>query len=86
MVQTTASVRFPKDSLPPQARADRLAESLFGCWEEALLYRGLAALRLDAPLGEQLSDLEQRGAREELKAVCHRLGDGKLPQRVTRWR
>lgn len=82
------------ESIPddPQAwgmspsRAARLAESLAQRREEALLYRRLAALRLDVPLQERVGDLEWRGAFEGLKEICRRLGDEQIPLRVTRWR
>jgi len=67
-------------------RAARLAENLSTRREEALLYRKLATLREDVPLKERLGDLEWQGARARLKEICHRLGDDKLPTRVSRWR
>ena len=66
-------------------RASRLAESLAGRREDALLFRKLATLRTDAPLKEKLSDLEWQGAHERLKEFCARLGDERIPARVTRW-
>ena len=66
-------------------RALRLAESLHAHPEDALLYRRLATLRQDVPLQENIADLEWRGAREQLRDVCHELGDKKFPERVTRW-
>ncbi len=67
------------------ARGARLAESLAQHHEEALLFRKLATLREDAPLQEQLGDLEWRGAHPRLRAVCRRLGSEQFPERVTRW-
>jgi 5'-3' exonuclease len=67
------------------ARALRLAESLKAHSEEALLYRRLATLRHDVPLQESIQDLAWRGAQERLRSLCHELGDGKLPERITRW-
>lgn len=67
-------------------RAARLAENVVARRDEALLYRKLATLREDVPLKEKLSDLEWRGARERLKELCHKLGDDKLPTRISRWR
>jgi 5'-3' exonuclease len=67
-------------------RAYRLAESLAAHREEAFLYRRLATLRDDVPLAEGLADLEWRGARAELEAVCRELGDEGLLKRVTEWR
>jgi 5'-3' exonuclease len=59
------------------------AESLSSRREEALLYRRLATLRTDVPLAEELPDLRWRGPRrEELRALCHELGDTELLARV----
>lgn len=67
-------------------RAARLAEALSQRWEEALLYRRLAALRSDVPLREKLSDLKWQGAQQRLKAICEELGEEKIPARISRWR
>ena len=56
--------------------AASLAASLRDHRDEAFLYRRLATLRFDVPLGEQLDDLRWRGAhREELTALCAELDD-----------
>ena len=68
------------------ARAQRLAESLQSHREEADLYRRLATLRTDVPLRERVADLEWKGARERLKALCREWGDAEFPGRITRWR
>ncbi len=67
-------------------RAASLAESLMQHHEEALLYRKLATLRKDVPMKENLSDLKWQGAYDELKKICHKLGDDRIPQRISRWR
>lgn len=67
-------------------RAARLVESLAQRRGDALLYRQLATLREDVPLQEKLSELEWQGAREQLKEICHKLGDEQLPKRISRWR
>lgn len=67
-------------------RAASLSESLSQRREEAALYRQLAMLRTDVPLKEKLSDLKWQGAWERLKKVCQKLGDTRIPERVTRWR
>lgn len=67
-------------------RAERLSESLSGGRKEAFLYRRLAILNTDVPLPEQLEDLEWRGARQKLKAICSDLGEQQIPARITRWR
>ena len=51
--------------------------------EEALLYRTLATLRLDAPLPEDLDALAWHGAdRAALAALCARMDDPELLERV----
>jgi len=67
-------------------RAASLSESLSQRRDEALLYRQLATLREDVPLKEKLSDLKWQGVWPRLKKVCEKLGDTRIPERVTRWR
>lgn len=67
-------------------RAASLAGSLAQRREEALLYRQLATVRQDVPLREKLSDLKWRGAHERLKEFCSKLGDERIPERISRWR
>jgi 5'-3' exonuclease len=69
----------------PSGRALRLAENLAANKDEAFLYRRLATLRRDVPLEQGLADLEWRGARERLRALCAELGDHDLPDRMPRW-
>jgi len=72
-------------SVEPRGR-DRLAEALASRRPDALLYRRLATLRTDVPLGERLSDLEWRGARRpELERLCREIGAEDLLPRVPRW-
>ena len=66
-------------------RALRLAENLKAHQEEAILFRRLATLRLDVPIKEKLSDLKWRGAREELREICQKMGAKTLPERIPRW-
>ncbi|MBP6876280.1 MAG: flap endonuclease [Candidatus Eisenbacteria bacterium] len=70
----------------PSARATRLAESLAAHRKEAELFRYLATLRLDAPVAEELEDLEWRGARSELRGLCERWNDSGFLARISRWR
>jgi 5'-3' exonuclease len=59
--------------------ASALAESLRQCREEVRLYRLLATLRTDVPLGCGVEELRYRGARRsELKALEARLGEEDL--------
>jgi len=66
-------------------RARRLAETLSTRHDEVLLYRKLAILREDVPLKEKTGDLEWKGARPELRALCKALGEKNLPERISRW-
>ncbi len=66
--------------------AARLAETLVARRADAFLYRKLATLRTDVPLVEDLAALAWRGAdRAALSAVCARLDDPGLLERVSRW-
>jgi 5'-3' exonuclease len=58
---------------PSIRRANRLADSLFAAWDEALLFRKLATLRLDVPVFNSLDDLLWKGPRPEFERVCERL-------------
>jgi len=64
-----------------------LAQVLRERWDEALLFRELATLRLDAPLPQQSpAELEWRGVpRTPFEAMVERLGGPKLMDRVHRW-
>lgn len=67
--------------------ATKLSAVLCERWRDAELYRELATLRRDVPLAEALDDLEWRGAYQDaLEALCTRLGEGDLLQRVPRFR
>ena len=67
--------------------ASTLASSLRDHRDEAYLYRRLATLRTDAPLGETLDDLRWRGARRtELTELCRELGNQDFLERVPLWR
>ena len=66
---------------------DRLAASLAERRDDAMLYRRLATLSTDVPLGEGLADLEWRGARRsELERLAGAIGATDLLARVPRWR
>jgi 5'-3' exonuclease len=66
-------------------RAVSLAENLAGSGDEARLYKELATLRADVPMKERLTDLEWKGATEQLRHLCRSWGDERIPERVTRW-
>jgi len=67
---------IPKDfrAWHPSIRsALRLSTSLFNSWEEALLFRTLATLRLDAPVFESVDGLRWNGPRERFEEQCRRM-------------
>jgi len=64
-------------------RARPLSETLFASWEDALLYRKLATLRLDVPVFESVDELRWKGPRLEFEQMCARIKAGELYRRVT---
>jgi 5'-3' exonuclease len=54
-------------------RARGLAESLFNSWDDALLFRTLATLRLDVPVFDSVEDLRWKGPRPEFQEFARRL-------------
>lgn len=64
-------------------RARTLAESLFASWEDALLFRTLATLRLDAPVFDKVDDLRWQGPRPNFKALCQRMKSPEMLARAT---
>ena len=58
---------------PMIRRARPLAESLFSAWEDALLFRTLATLRVDVPVFTSIDDLLWRGPAEDFKRTIERL-------------
>jgi 5'-3' exonuclease len=63
---------------PAIANARRLASSLFNSWDDALLFRTLATLRLDAPVFESLDDLLWKGPEPEFESRCRDMGAPEL--------
>jgi 5'-3' exonuclease len=67
---------IPKDWLewhPSIRRARALAESLFSSWNDALLFRILATLRLDVPVFDSVDELRWRGPRPDFAELCRRM-------------
>jgi 5'-3' exonuclease len=60
----------------------RLAASLFSAWDEALLYRTLATLRLDAPVFNTLDELRWKGPRTDFEGVSRAMGAPELFERA----
>jgi len=76
---------IPKDfrAWHPSIRsAFRLSTSLFNSWQEALLFRTLATLRLDAPVFESVDDLRWNGPRESFEEECRRMKSPDLLNRA----
>ncbi len=67
--------------------AERLARTLRDLRHEALLYKALTTLATDVPLPHTLDDLAWQGAdRDALEALCARIGDASVLERVPRLR
>ncbi len=66
--------------------APRLAATLAGHRDDALLYRKLATLRADAPIDDTVEGIAFAGVpRASLQALVGALGAPRLMERVTRW-
>jgi 5'-3' exonuclease len=63
----------PKDWNSSIRGSAKLANTLFSSWEEALLFRKLATLRTDAPVFDNIEELEWRGQTPSFEAMCSRL-------------
>jgi hypothetical protein len=50
-----------------------LAEALFAGWDDALLFRTLATLRVDVPVFRSTDELRWRGPAKDFKCTCERL-------------
>ena len=68
---------------PSIRKARLLSESLFNAWNDALLFRTLATLRLDVPVFDTVEDLRWKGPRENFEEYCRRMKSSDLPGRVT---
>jgi len=58
---------------PSIRKARLLSASLFEGWNDALLYRELATLRLDVPVFDAVEELRWRGPRPHFKQYCERM-------------
>ena len=63
-----------------QARS--LCTSLFESWNDALLFRTLATLRLDVPVFETIEDLRWTGPRPNFEEQCRRMNSPDLVSRA----
>src|SRR5262250_1329892 len=68
---------------PTLRRARPLAEALFGGWDDALLFRTLATLRVDVPVFRSIDELRWRGPARDFKRTCERLKAPDLLKRAS---
>jgi 5'-3' exonuclease len=68
---------------PAIRRARPLSESLFSAWDDALLFRKLATLRVDAPVFDSVDELQWKGPRSEFERWCKRMNASDLQRRVS---
>lgn len=68
---------------PSIKRARPLSQSLFAAWDEALLFRTLSTLRTDAPVFDEVQDLQWRGPCLEFERYCRRLQSDTLLKRAS---
>ncbi len=69
---------------PPPRGAAKRASALQAGRRDAVLYRTLATLRVDVPLGERLDELAA-GARAKYLAWCDTIGAESMKTRPARW-
>ena len=67
---------------PSIKKARALSESLFNAWNDALLFRTLATLRLDVPVFETVEDLRWKGPRPNFEEHCRQMKSAALLGRV----
>lgn len=73
--------QIPKNASkwPTSIRRGRsLAESLFHAWDDALLFRTLATLRVDVPVFDSIDDLSWQGPRPEFEEHGRRMNSPDL--------
>jgi 5'-3' exonuclease len=68
---------------PSIRKARLLSESLFSGWDDALLFRTLATLRLDVPVFDTVEDLRWRGPRPNFEEQCRQMKSPNLLVRAT---
>jgi len=67
---------------PAIKRARVLSESLFSAWDDALLFRTLATLRVDVPVFDTVEDLRWQGPRADFEEYCRQLNSSTLFKRA----
>jgi 5'-3' exonuclease len=73
-----------RDWHPSIRKARALSESLFNAWNDALLFRTLATLRLDVPVFDTVKDLRWQGPRPDFGEQCQRMKTADLHARAAR--
>jgi 5'-3' exonuclease len=68
---------------PSIGNARRLSESLQSYWTDALLFRTLATLRLDARVFDTVDDLRWKGPHPNFEELCRSMGSPDLFGRAT---
>ena len=68
---------------PAIRKARLLSESLFSAWNDALLFRTLATLRMDAPVFDTVEELRWRGPHPNFEENCRRIKSPALFGRAT---
>jgi 5'-3' exonuclease len=68
---------------PSIRKARPLSESLFNAWDDAVLFRTLATLRLDVPVFDTVADLRWVAALPNFEELCQRIKSPDLFRRVT---
>ena len=68
---------------PSIRRARGLSESLLNAWNDAVLFRTLATLRLDVPVFDNVKDLRWTGPRPNFEQLCQRMKSPDLLRRTT---
>ncbi|MGA9509910.1 MAG: 5'-3' exonuclease H3TH domain-containing protein [Candidatus Sulfotelmatobacter sp.] len=68
---------------PSIRKARLLSESLFSAWNDALLFRTLATLRLDVPVFDTVEDLRWKSPRPDFEECCGRMKAPELFRRAT---
>lgn len=63
-------------------RARSLAAALFASWDDALLFRTLATLRLEVPVFDNIEELRWKGPRDTFPQLCGRLKSPELLDRA----
>lgn len=78
---------IPKDwrSWNPSIKKARgLSESLFNAWNDALMFRALATLRVDVPVFETVEELRWKGPKENFEECSQRMKMAGLAKRVAK--